>query len=58
MEALFGLPLAISAAVGAALIGIFVYRKYFAETPPEPVYDSPTDRISPEVSHGNSEPHA
>lgn len=57
MDFLLGLPLVLSATTGAGLIAVFLYRKVLRTDPHHPVYDSPTSRVRPEVSHGNSEPH-
>ena len=56
MEMFLGVLLILSALTGASLITIFFFRKIFQSHHRGPVYYS-TNRISPEHSHGNSEPH-
>ena len=52
-----GILLMLSALTGASLIAIFFFRKIFQSHHRGPVYSSSSNRISPEHSHGNSEPH-
>ena len=57
MEVFLGILLMLSALTGASLIAIFFFRKIFQSHHRGPVYSYSTNRISPEHSHGNSEPH-
>jgi len=57
MEMFLGILLMLSALTGASLIAIFFFRKIFQSHHHGPVYSSTTNRILPEQSHGNSEPH-
>ena len=57
MEMFLGILLMLSALTGASLIAIFFFRKIFLSHQHGPIYSSTTNRISPEHSHGNSEPH-
>ncbi|MEC8283061.1 MAG: hypothetical protein VX024_00790, partial [SAR324 cluster bacterium] len=57
MEMFLGILLMLSALTGASLIAIFFFSKIFQSHHRGPVYSSSTNRISPEHSHGNSEPH-
>ena len=57
MEMFSGMLLILSALTGASLIAIFFFRKIFQSHDQGPVCSSSTNRISPEHSHGNSEPH-
>jgi hypothetical protein len=57
MEMFLGILLMLSALTGATLIAIFFFRKLFQSHHHGPIYSSSTNRISPEHSHGNSEPH-
>jgi uncharacterized membrane protein YdjX (TVP38/TMEM64 family) len=58
MEMFLGILLMLSALTGASLIAIFFFRKMFQSHHHGPVYSPTSNRISPEHSHGNSEPHA
>ena len=57
MEMILGMLLMLSALTGASLIAIFFFRKIFQSHHRGPIYSSTTNRIPPEHSQGNSEPH-
>ncbi len=57
MEMFLGILLMLSALTGASLIAIFFFRKIFQSHHHGPIYSSTTNRISPEHTHVNFEPH-